>query len=153
MHILHIDHHYQFSWKVPVHRYAGGQRLLICMTGPRVALSDDCVGIRIALICISRIVAATRGDLRQIGGYLSTPGSSLSHEQLQFSPRAACRSWPNCHAQSGRRHFGTALEACLLSARTHDKPPRFTAPHGQARAPSTCKEQLSGTATEAFEAH
>jgi hypothetical protein len=49
-------------------RSAGGQRPLIGMSGSQVAQSNGRTGMQITLICISRIDAARRCDLRQIGG-------------------------------------------------------------------------------------
>jgi hypothetical protein len=39
------------------------------MSGRQAALPTEGTGTRITLICTSRTIAATRRDLRQIGGY------------------------------------------------------------------------------------
>jgi hypothetical protein len=108
MHILRIDHYYQFPWKVPVHRYVGGQRPLIGVSGCQVALPTEETGTQITQICTSRTVAATRQELRHIGGsrlaVAATRGEGV-HEPsgcgraIELLRR--CR-WPLCKWHAGR---------------------------------------------------
>jgi hypothetical protein len=49
------------------------------MSGRQAALPTEGTGTRITLICTSRTIAATRRDLRQIGGYVRASTMERCH--------------------------------------------------------------------------